>query len=68
LRVNLAGARFSWASNLQNLAAGHMTEISKGEWERRVREVGWSGTVRIDGARAYLSNGPTANICGGEIP
>lgn len=63
--IDLRRVAFEWESNPRNPAQGHVSKISRADWERRARQSGWSGMAHIERSRGYLTNGPNPDVCGG---
>jgi hypothetical protein len=66
-KVDLRHLSFGEESNQANMAAGHVNTVSRKSWEHWAALRGWSGTLRLRERDGYLSNGPTTDICAGDL-
>ena len=66
-KVYLPHLSFGEESNPANMAAGHVNTVSLKSWEHWAAVRGWSGTLKLTERDGYLSNGPTTEICAGDL-
>jgi hypothetical protein len=66
-KVDLRHLSFGDESNPANMAAGHVNTVPLKSWEHWAALRGWSGTLRLRELDGYLSNGPTTDICAGDL-
>jgi hypothetical protein len=55
-----------WVVDLRHGDFGIDT-VSRADWEKFVEAHGWTGTLRIVVAGAGISNGPTTDVCHGDL-
>ena len=66
-KVDLRHLSVGEESNPANMAAGHVNTVSLKSWEHWAALRGWSGTLSLRERDGYLSNGPTTDICAGDL-
>jgi hypothetical protein len=66
-KVDLRHLDFGSESNRADMAAGRVNAVSLENWEHWSSLRGWSGTLRLRGRGGSLSDGPTTDICAGDL-
>jgi hypothetical protein len=66
-KVNLRRATFGWETSPTNMSEGSVQSVSLIRWATWARQEGWKGSLRLYGRGAWLSNGPTTDICAGVL-